>query len=172
MKWFLQTALFRRIEIQLLTNLTARALRQKPRRTWTLPNDEALHAYAVFTRDQLQQSPPDDELLGRMTAEACTMGRLLRHVFFLRRQRDIEQFVVALYRGIGITLEGQLPGTLCFRRCFFSSYYTPAVCLAASALDEGIMRGLAGGGRLRFEQRITEGCACCRATFLSEHTKP
>lgn len=171
MKWFLHTALFRRIEIQLLTNLTARALRQKPRRTWTLPNDEALHAYAVFTRDQLQQSPPDDELLRRMTAEACTMGRRLRRVFFLRRQRDIEQFVVALYRGIGITLEGQLPGTLCFRRCFFSRYYTPEVCLAASALDEGIMRGLTGGGRLRFEQRITEGCACCRATFLNEHTK-
>lgn len=172
MKWFLHTALFRRIEIQLLTNLTARALRQKPRRTWTLPNDEALHAYAVFTRDQLQQSPPDDELLRRMTAEACTMGRLLRRVFFLRRQRDIEQFVVALYRGIGITLEGQLPGTLCFSRCFFSRYYTPEVCLAASALDEGIMRGLTGGGRLRFQQRITEGCACCKATFLNDDTKP
>lgn len=171
MKWFLHTALFRRIEIQLLTNLTARALRQKPRRTWTLPNDEALHAYAVFTRDQLQHSPPDDELLRRMTAEACTMGRLLRRVFFLRRQHDIEQFVVALYRGIGITLEGQLPGTLCFRRCFFSRYYTPEVCLAASALDEGIMRGLTGGGRLRFQQRITEGCACCRATFLNDDTK-
>lgn len=171
MKWFLHTALFRRIEIQLLTNLTARALRQKPRRTWTLPNDEALHAYAVFTRDQLQQSPPDDELLRRMTAEASSMGRLLRRVFFLRRQRDIEQFVVALYRGIGITLEGHLPGTLCFRRCFFSRYYTPEVCLAASALDEGIMRGLTGGGRLRFQQRITEGCACCKATFLNEHTK-
>lgn len=165
LKWFLHTSLFRRIEIQQLMNLTARALRQKPKHTWTLPNEEALRLYAAFTRDQLPACP-DEELLQRMTAEAYKMGRLLRRVFLLSQQADIQQFAIAIYQGVGITLEGHLPGTLRFRRCFFSQYYTPEVCLAASALDEGIMSGLAGGGRLHFQQRITEGCTCCKATFL------
>lgn len=162
------TGIFRRIEIQLLMNLTARALKQRPKRTWTLPNDEALRVYAIYTRDHLQGGFNKD-LLQRMTAEACKMGRLLRRVFFLKKQHDIQQFVIALYQNIGITLEGCLPGSLCFRRCFFSQYYTPQICLAASALDEGIMRGLAGSGHLRFQQRITEGCACCKATFLNDN---
>lgn len=170
LKRFLHSGLFRRIEIQLLMNLTARALRQKPKSLWMLPNGEALRVYAEFTRDHLQAGP-DEELLRRMTAEACRMGRQLRRVFFLRQQKDIEQFTIAIYHGIGITVEGHLPGTLCFRRCFFSRYYTPDVCLAASALDEGIMRGLTGGGRLHFQQRITEGCACCKAMFMNDNDK-
>lgn len=160
----INSSLFRRCEIQVLMNLTARALRQKPRRVWTLPADKALRTYAEFTRDCLQPGV-SDELLQRMTAGAFTTGRLLRRVFLLRRQEDIAQFTIALYRNIGITLEGRLPGRLCFRRCFFSQYFSPEICLAASALDEGLMRGLTGSGRLRFQQRITEGCNHCLATY-------
>lgn len=156
----------RRIELQLLMNLTARALGKPARRTWTLSNDDALRVYAEYTRDHLSAGV-DDAVLQRMAAEACKVGRRLRRVLFLRRQHDIERLTVALYRNIGITLEGHLPGALCFRKCFFSRYYTPELCLAASALDEGLMRGLSGGGELRFRQRITEGCATCIATFSS-----
>ena len=35
-------ALFRRIELQQLMNLTARAFGKPSQRIWTLPNDEAL----------------------------------------------------------------------------------------------------------------------------------
>ena len=159
---------FRRIELQQLMNLTARAFGTSSRRIWTLPCDQALQAYAEFTRDNMQEMPTD-ALVQKMNDEAFRMGCRLRRVLRLRRQTDIERLTIELYRHIGITLEGHLPGHLCFRQCFFSHYYTPSVCLAASALDEGIMRGLmGGGGRLRFEQRLTEGAPCCEATMTIE----
>ena len=34
-----------------------------------------------------------------------------------------------------------------------------------SAMDRGLLAGLAGGGELAFSQRITEGHPCCRARF-------
>lgn len=162
----INSSLVRRIELQLLMNLTARALGQKPRRTWTLTNDEALSTYAAFTRDQLQGGA-DDELLQRMNTEAYRTGRWLRRILRPRSQADVEELTAALYRNIGITLEGHIPGQLCFRRCLFSRYYTPAVCQAASALDDGIIRGLSGCGRLTFKQRITEGRDCCLATIVT-----
>lgn len=161
--------LFRRIELQQLMNLTARAFGKPSKRIWTLPNDEALHVYAEYTRDHLQDNM-NEQLLQRMNIEAYKMGRLLRSVFFLKQQADIERFTIALYRNIGIELDGSIPGQLCFRRCFFSHYYTPDICLAASALDDGIIRGLTGKGRLTFQQRITEGCKCCMATFHDAET--
>lgn len=158
------TSIFRRIELQQLMNLTARAFGKPAKRIWTMPNDTALRVYAEYTREHLQGGV-DEQLLQRMNAEAYKTGRLLRRVFLLRRQADIERFVISLYHNIGIRLEGHLPGELCFRRCFFSQYYSPEICLAASALDDGIMRGLAGTGELTFQQRITEGCKYCLATF-------
>ena len=160
----INNALFRRIALQQLMNLTARAFNKPAQRIWTLPNDEALRVYAEYTRDNLQEGV-DAQLLKRMNEEAYRMGRLLRKVFFLKKQAGIERLTIALYRNIGIELEGHIPGQLCFRRCFFSQYYTPEICLAASALDDGIVRGLAGCGQLTFQQRITEGCKCCLATF-------
>lgn len=157
--------LFRRIELQLLMNLTARAFGKPAKRIWTHPNDEALRIYAEYTRDHLQHTGVDEQLLRRMNEEAYRMGCRLRRWFHLRRQADIECFVIQIYRHIGIELEGHVPGCLCFRQCFFSTYYTPDICLAASALDDGIIRGLNGEGRLIFQQRITEGCKYCKATF-------
>lgn len=155
---------FRRVELQQLMNLTARALGKPARRIWTLKNAKALQVYAEYTRDHLQEAPSDD-LIQRMNAEAFQMGRRLRTLFGLSKHDDIEAFTQQLYRHIGIVLEGHIPGELCFRSCFFSQYYTPSICLAASALDEGLMRGLGGNGQLRFSARITEGCACCKARF-------
>lgn len=154
--------LFRRVQLQLLMNLTARAFGRKPLRIWTRPCGEALHIYAAYTCDHLQ-AEPDEALLGRMNEEAYSMGRRLRQMFRIKSQEAAERLVVQLYKNIGICLEGHIPGQLCFRKCFFSRYYTPAVCQAASALDDGIIRGLSGCGPLRFEQRITEGCPCCLA---------
>ena len=160
----INNALFRRIALQQLMNLTARAFNKPAKRVWSLPNDKALRVYAEYTRDNLKDGV-DAQLLQRMNEEAYKMGRLLRKVFFLKKQAGIERFTIALYRNIGIELEGRIPGQLCFRQCFFSQYYTPEICLAASALDDGIIRGLAGCGQLTFQQRITEGCKCCMATF-------
>ena len=51
------SSLFRRIELQMLMNLTARALGQKPKRIWTLPNAKALKAYAEYTAATCRQMP-------------------------------------------------------------------------------------------------------------------
>lgn len=160
----INTGLFRRIEIQLLMNLTARALGHHARRTWMLSNDEALRTYAEFTRNILQDGT-DEKTLLQMRHKAYKAGKMLRWVMHLTKQDDVERVTIALYRNIGIELEGHLPGKLCFGHCYFSQYYTPQICLAASALDEGIMRGLSGSGQLTFHQRITEGNHCCLATF-------
>lgn len=161
-----ENSLFRRIQLQLLMNLTARALGQRPERLWTRTNANALKAYAEYTSRHLQEGT-DKGLLLRMNGEAYRMGRLLRHVFFISNNDTAQRLVVALYRNIGITLSFTDRQHLCFHRCHFSGYYTPTACLAASALDEGIIRGITGltDGRLCFSQRITEGCNCCKATF-------
>lgn len=160
----LNSSLFRRIELQLLMNLTARALGKPSKRIWTLSNGKALRVYAQYTREYLK-GHIDQHLLERMHQEAFKMGQRLRMMFHLRKSADVEQFTFALYKNIGITMNGNIPGNLCVRHCFFSRFYSPAVCLAASALDSGIISGLSGGGQLTFQQRITEGCLCCIATF-------
>lgn len=160
------TSLFRRLELQLLMNLTARALGQPPQRLWALSHANALQAYAEFTCHHLRRGA-DEQLLQRMNDEAYRMGRMMRRLFFIRNSVAAEHLIVALYRNIGITLSFSDSGQLCFHHCYFSTCYTPPVCLAASALDDGIIRGITGRatGHLCFSQRITEGCNCCKATF-------
>lgn len=169
MLWFsfLRSALFCKIELQLLMNLTTRAFCQPSVRIWTYSNEEALRIYCEYTSNVLRTGV-DDELLIRMNTEAYRMGHSLRRFFCIRKHVSAERFVVALYHNIGINLIFKNAQHLCFRRCYFSYYYTPAVCLAASSLDDGIIRGLFGlpFSRLHFLQRITEGCPCCEAVLL------
>ena len=40
-----------------------------------------------------------------------------------------------------------------------------------SGLDEGLLAGLAGDGRLVFTERLTEGADRCRARFVAEETR-
>ena len=47
----------------------------------------------------------------------------------------------------------------------FRRFYTPAQCRVMSRVDAGIIAGICGGGKLRFTQRITEDCSCCKACF-------
>lgn len=166
------TSLFRRLELQLLMNLTARALGHPPQRLWALSHAKALQAYAEFTYHHLRKGA-DEQLLQRMNDEAYRMGRMLRRLFFIRNEAAAKRLIVTLYRNIGISLSFSDSQQLCFHRCYFSAYYTPAVCLAASALDDGIIRGITGRStsHLCFSQRITEGCNCCKATFQEKKQK-
>ena len=70
-----------------------------------------------------------------------------------------------LYRGLGIDFRASADGEIVIRRCSFAPVYTPRVCALVSALDRGLLAGLAGGGELAFGQRLTEGACCCRAHF-------
>ncbi len=97
------SSLFRRIELQLLMNLTAHALDQKPKRIWTLPNAKALRVYADFTSSNLQAGA-DEPLLERMHTEAYKMGRLLRRLFLINNEARAQQLIMALYHNIGIKM--------------------------------------------------------------------
>ena len=151
-------------------NLTARALGQKSQRIWTLPNAEALRVYAEFTSSNLQAGA-DDPLLERMHTEAYKMGRLLRHLFLINNEARAQRLIVALYRNIGIRLSFESSRQLCFHRCYFSRFYTPQICQAASALDSGIICGILGleSEHLHFSQRITEGCKQCKAQLTIDN---
>jgi hypothetical protein len=70
-----------------------------------------------------------------------------------------------IYRALGIDFRGSADGQIIIRRCYFAAAYTPHVCALVSALDRGLLAGLAGGGELHFGQRLTEGACCCRARF-------
>ena len=158
------SSLFRRIELQLLMNLTAHALGKKPKRIWTLSNSEALKAYAEYTSSTLQ-TDADDALFERMNTEAYKMGQLLRRLFWINNEPRAQRLIVSLYHNIGIQLSFCGSQHLCFHNCYFSSFYTPQKCKVASALDSGIICGILGlpAKHLQFCQRITEGCKCCRA---------
>ena len=78
----LNNSLFRRIQLQLLMNLTARALGKPTVRTWTMTNDKALQVYAEYTRDHLRDGV-SEPLLQRMSEEAYRIGKLLRVLFCL-----------------------------------------------------------------------------------------
>ncbi len=161
------STLFQRLELQLLMNLTAKALGEKPRRIWTLPNSEALRVYAEYTGSRLRNGA-DKTTFQRMNSEALKLGRLLRRLFFVRSEAAAQRLLVTLYRNIGINLSFSNSQQLCFYCCYFSHHYTPAACLSASALDDGIIRGITGqtAGQLSFFQRITEGCPYCKASLI------
>lgn len=160
------SSIFRRIQLQLLMNLTARALGERPVRIWTHSNGEALKIYAAFTAQHLRTGA-DEARLQRMNSEALKMGCLLRRLFFIRSSAHALRIIVALYRNIGIQLSFAADGQLLFQRCYFSGHYTPAACRAASMLDDGIIRGIMkqSARRLCFSQRITENCRFCEASL-------
>lgn len=154
--------------VRTLHFVTAKAMGAPFRPGWP-----ALPAYAAFTKAQME-SLSEAELPAvreRMYRTARRLGTLLRRLLFIRSQERARRVVFWLYRSIGITLDGSCPGTVTVRRCFFSAYYTPEMCWIMSAMDRGIFAGLFGGGELTFEARITEGCPCCRAVFVSDETR-
>ena len=153
-----------------------------------------LAEYASFTREraeeELAESALAEEALARSTGggtsggtaaggDPAALSALERRLYRVARglggryrlrlgvRSTAEALAAArlIYRGLGIDFRGSADGEIVIRRCFFATYYTPPVCALVSALDRGLMAGLAGGGELCFRQRITEGACCCRAHF-------
>jgi hypothetical protein len=72
----------------------------------------------------------------------------------------------AVYRVLGIDLQGFASGDVLVSRCSFGSIYTPEVCGLMSSMDAGLLAGLTGGLRLTFSVRISEGHAICAARLV------
>lgn len=153
----------RRVQLQILMHLTAKAFRLPGKRLWTSPWKDGLREYAEYTREYCEDADPE-----RLYALSFALGERIRHVTGFLDDADLRRLVFWLYRGIGIAMGGELPGEITVSGCYFSEYYTPSVCALMSNMDSGIVGGVMGGGRLMFTQRITEGGGCCTARLQGE----
>jgi len=131
-----------------------------------------LQEYALFTKEQadkaLRKSQDADLARARMFQTACELGHQTGKSLRISKRDEFMAAARILYRILDIDFRGDAGGDITIRKCSFSRYYSPEVCRLVSALDEGVLAGLAGGGRLVFSQRLTEGQDCCRADFSFE----
>ena len=187
-----------RAQLQILLDTTARGFGVKSRRIAHLSAEEALRAYAEFTvqcvetcmgsrpgraaqverlssaREQAADRTWSDAreekraAARRLYREAYRTGSRIRRITGLAESRDTARLVFYLYRNLQISMEGQIPGEIHVADCYFSRMYTPTQCAVMSLVDSGIIAGLCGGGKLKFTERITEGCGRCTACFTPE----
>lgn len=136
---------------------------------------ERLEQYARYTRDQAERAVREGRdlvaLQTRLREQAFALGERLRTRLGIDGQSEAMTIVPTLYRAIGIDLQSTPCGEITIDRCFFSAFYTPEVCHLISALDEGVIAGLAGSGHLHFSQRLTEGFPCCKARFTHQEER-
>jgi hypothetical protein len=132
-----------------------------------LAYNECLRAYALFTREQaeraLQAGGDLPALKTRLYQNAYPLGASLRKWLGLDTVGEVMELGQILYRAIGVEIQEDTRGEMTVERCYFSQFYSGAVCDLISALDDGVFSGLSGGGRLAFSERLTEGRECCRA---------
>lgn len=137
---------------------------------------QRLGTYAQFTAVQAEECIKRGEdlasLEARLHRNAHRLGQRLRERFGITRQTEVMALASILYHIIDIDFEGSPQGDIVIRRCYFSQFYSPRVCGLISALDEGLLVGLAGGGTLTFTERITQGCDACKARFLNQTVSP
>ena len=142
------------LEIHILSRATARGFGvPAPRLSW-LSRERALREYADFTARCARMGDTD---LPRLRRSAFDLGARVRQLAGLRDQDSLQRLVFLLYRGLGIAMRGALPGEIVMDKCYFSAVYTPGACAVMSRVDEGVIAGVMGEGRLRFARRITEG---------------
>jgi hypothetical protein len=153
---------------------TARGFGVATPTTAGLSADARLAAYARFTRDEAARAiDRDDEppvIRARLRGEAYVLGLRLRGILGVEGRAEALAVARPLYDAIGIDFRGTPAGDVTVSRCYFADLYSPAVCGLVSALDEGLLAGLAGDGRLTFSERLTEGAGRCRARFVAEET--
>ena len=163
----------RKRKLEHLFTATADAFQATRPSTRGLTFDECLKSYAQFTRDQAESAI-------RQGNGAVVRPRLFENAYRIGRQlkadlrvdsTEVMRMGALVYRILGIDFEGEPGGNIVIRHCFFSTYYSSSVCRIISSLDEGLLVGLAGGGRLSFSRRITEGNECCLA-YLETDRKP
>lgn len=166
MRALVESSGFRTLQIAIMLDTFARALRVEPPRLPAHPAN-ALRVFAVFTADCAQAATlpgngGDAPLQEALYREALELGQHIRRLPVLR-DADPFELVQMLYRNIGISMNGALPGEIEIPRCYFAQHYSPRECRFMSAFDRGIIEGITGGGVFAFTERITEGAPCCRA---------
>ena len=178
-------AIVKRQALVQLFRATAAAFQVDMPRLSGLSREQCLLAYARFTANQadevLRQGGDLSELQERLYRNAYRLGRTAGWLPGSHSVNRVMTLGRALYDILDIDFSGSASGSvsgsnggsdsgtdsgeITISRCYFSSYYSPEVCRVMSAMDRGLLAGLAGGGELVFIERITEGRPCCRARF-------
>lgn len=167
-----------------LFSLTADAFGIEPPELRELPFSVRLAKYADFTKEQAEgilewEGSPEERksrlsaVEGKLYQNSLLYGRELRKSLKINSREQALEALELIYRIIGIDFryegrnasQNSRPGGFTVKACYFSGYYSAEVCKLISSLDEGLAAGLSGGGRLSFDQRITEGCSCCKGYF-------
>lgn len=134
--------------------------------------DECLRAYALFTAQQVEKAIEQrrdlDAIRLRLYHNAYRIGAELAGTFRVATMKDVMSVGQILYRVLGIEFHGTAQGDITIAKCYFSGFYSGQTCRIMSALDTGVLAGLAHGAQLTFTQRITEGSAQCQARLLAE----
>ena len=164
----------RKLEAKVLMRTFAQAFDVEPPSLDNMTADEALATFRIFTAACMEAARSDKHTeaiyRARLRTHALTLGRKIRMATPIHPASAFS-LIRYLYRGIGINLEAESSENMRFKSCSFAQTYTPADCWMMSAFDEGIMCGILGiAPTLRFEYRLTEGAACCRAHFEQEKT--
>jgi hypothetical protein len=152
-----------------LFRLTADAFQSELPELRGLSFVECLLKYALFTKEQaenyLQSGRPLEEVKYRLYKNSYIFGQNLRKSLHIVAWEEAVTVIKAIYKLIGIDFQYDRQGEIIIKQCFFSNYYSGEVCMLISSLDEGLAAGLSNGGRLCFNQRITEGGSCCKGYF-------
>jgi hypothetical protein len=133
--------------------------------------EESLKSYARFTSEQADraiQQGNDLEVQSRLSRNAYRIGEQLKVGFHISTAEQVMRMSAMIYKLLHIEFHGKPGGNIVIPHCFFSAYYSIDVCRLISSLDEGLLAGLSGGGKLSFSRRITGGNECCRAYFQSD----
>jgi hypothetical protein len=134
-----------------------------------LSSAERLRRFALFTQghveELLREGRDLEAVQSRLYHNTYELGRRVGTLLGIRSVRDTMAVSRVLYRILDIEFQGNAGGDVLISRCYFSGFYSAQVCQVMSAMDQGLLAGLSGGGRLVFASRITEGQSCCQASF-------
>ena len=149
--------------------LTADSFQSRLPKLHGLSFAECLSRYALFTRQQaesyLYKELPLEEVKHRLYQNSYIFGQKLRKSLHIVTLKEAFVALQVIYKLIGIDFQYDSQGEFIIKQCFFCKYYSGEVCKLISSLDEGLAAGLSGGGKLCFNQRITEGASCCKGYF-------
>jgi predicted nucleic-acid-binding Zn-ribbon protein len=148
-----------------LFQLSARAFHCEPPDIKGKSYRQMLQEFAFFTqnaaREVITGKGDIQKVKKRLYRNAFLLGNHLRKLFKIHNPDEVMLISKKLYDILKIDFQGDPFGNITIKRCYFSTYYSQEICQLISALDEGIAAGLSGGGKLAFQQRITEGRLCC-----------
>jgi hypothetical protein len=156
----------KRAKLARLFKITAQAFTGHETRTTSQRFTMLLSAYAAFTQSQaaaaLENPGSLETIKERLFNHAFKLGKELRHELAVKNHRDFRVAVRAIYRALKIDFACGPGGEFTITRCFFSNFYSGAVCAIISSLDAGLIAGLGNGLHMSFTGRITENCPCCQ----------